>query len=220
VALLALAFGLMVYAWRRWREARRESAARARAEEALRAREARHRAVVEQTAGGIFLFDAASKRIAEANPAFLQLLGYDEVDCTALTLYDVVAHDRASIDANVAAIAADGHAPIGERDYRRKDGTTIPVEVSATALRGDGGTLFCVVVRDIGTRRGGGGAAGERGPDTGRRRERAGYPLHPRRGGSGHPRGGARSGFAGPHCGGHCGLSAGSDAISLITSNE
>ncbi len=127
--------------------------ARVEAEAALRTREARYQAVVEQAAEGIFLFDAASKRIAEANPAFLQLLGYDEVDRTSLTLYDVVAHDRASIDANVAVIATDGHAPIGERDYRRADGTTIPVEVSATALRGDGDALFCVVVRDVSAQR-------------------------------------------------------------------
>ena len=127
--------------------------ARVAAEAALRAREARYRAVVAQAAEGIFLFDAASRRIAEANPALRRLLGYTEADLATLTLYDIVAHDRASIDAHIAAIAAAGYAPIGERDYRRADGATIPVEVSATALRGDGGTLCCVVVRDIGARR-------------------------------------------------------------------
>ena len=127
--------------------------ARVAAEAALRAREARYRAVVAQAAEGIFLFDAASKRIVEANPALRQLLEYAEEDIVGLTLYDLVDHGRASVDATIAAIGADGHAPIGERDYRRRDGTTVPVEVSATALRGDGGTLFCVVVRDISARR-------------------------------------------------------------------
>ncbi len=130
-----------------------EITARMAAEGALRAREARYRAVVEQAAEGIFLFEAEGKRLVEANSAFLHLLGYSAADLPTLTLYDLVAHDRASVDANVAAIVADGQRSIGERDYRRKDGATVPVEVSATALRGDAGPLLCVVVRDLAARK-------------------------------------------------------------------
>jgi len=130
-----------------------EITARMAAEGALRAREARYRAVVEQAAEGIFLFEAESKRIVEANPAFRRLLGYAETAMAGLILYDLVAHDRASVDANTARIVADGQHAIGERDYRCKDGATVPVEVSATALRGDAGPLLCVVVRDLSARR-------------------------------------------------------------------
>ena len=127
--------------------------ARAATEAALRRREARYRAVVEQAAEGIFLFDAASKRIVEANPACCALLGYREAELTALTLYDLVAHDRASIDANVARIVAEGRNAIGPRTYRRKDGAMVAVEVGATALMADGASLLCVVVRDVGALR-------------------------------------------------------------------
>ncbi len=127
--------------------------ARVAADTALRAREARYRAVVEQADEGIFLFDAASTRIVEANPALRRMLGYAEAAIGDLTLYDLIAHDRASVDANIAAIGTDGHAPIGARDYRRRDGTTISVEVSATALRDGTGALICVVVRDLTARR-------------------------------------------------------------------
>ncbi len=123
------------------------------AEAALREREARYRAVVEQVAEGIFLFDAATKRIAEANPAFCRLLGYTAEELAALTLYDLVAHDRASVDANIGRIAAARHHPIGARRYRRKDGTTVPVEISATTLSAGDNDLFCVVVRDMTARR-------------------------------------------------------------------
>ncbi len=130
-----------------------EITARMAAEGALRAREARYRAVVGQAAEGIFLFAADSKRIVEANPAFRRLLGYAETEMAGLTLYDLVAHDRASVDTNTTRIVAEGRHIVGERDYHRKDGTTVPVEVSATALQSDGGTLLCVVVRDVSARR-------------------------------------------------------------------
>ncbi len=124
-----------------------------RIEAALRAGEARYRAVVEQAAEGIFLFEAASKRIVEANPAFCRLLGYGAEEIAALTLYDLIAHDRASVEANTRRIVAEGRHAIGERDYRRKDDSTVLVEVSATALHDDDDALVCVVVRDSTARR-------------------------------------------------------------------
>lgn len=48
VTVLVLAFAFMIYAWRRWRETRRELAARIQAEEALRASEARLRLLTRQ----------------------------------------------------------------------------------------------------------------------------------------------------------------------------
>ncbi len=126
---------------------------RAHAAAALRDSEARYRAVVEQAAEGIFLFEAASKRLVEANPAFLRLLGYAAADLPTLTLYDVVAHDRASIDANTAHLLRAGCNLIGARDYRRKDGATVTVEVSATVLAAAGGATLCVAVRDLTARK-------------------------------------------------------------------
>ncbi len=126
---------------------------RERAAGALREGEARHRAVVEQATEGIFLFEADSKRLVEANPAFLQMLGYAEADLAALTLYDVVAYDRASVDANTERLICTGRNLIGERDYRRKDGALVPVEVSATALAAAGSATLCVVVRDLTARK-------------------------------------------------------------------
>ncbi len=124
-----------------------------RVEAALRASEARYRAVVEQAGEGIFLFAAEGKRLVEANPAFLRLLGYDPADLPTLTLYEIVAHDQASIDANTTHLIRAGRNLIGERDYRRRDGTTVPVEVSATALTPADNAILCVVVRDLTARR-------------------------------------------------------------------
>lgn len=149
MTVLVLAFALKLFAWRRWRELRRELAAHVQIETTLRASEARYRAVVTQAVEGIFLFEAENKRIVEANPAFCQLVGYTTAELAGLTLYDLIAHDRASINANTQHIVADGKRTIGEREYRRKDGALVPVEVSATALTVGGEALLCVVVRDL-----------------------------------------------------------------------
>ncbi len=113
----------------------------------------RYQAIFEHLTEGIFLFDAASKRIVEANPAFLRLLGYSVADLPTLTLYGLIAHDRASVDNNIARIIREGRNEIGERDYRRKDGVTVPVEVSGVALTSAGCAILCVVVRDLTARR-------------------------------------------------------------------
>jgi PAS domain S-box-containing protein len=121
--------------------------------EALHACETLNRAIVEHVAEGIFLFEATSRRIVQATPAFCRLLGYAEPTLPRLTLYDFIAHDRASIQANIARIAAAGHDAIGDRRYLRRDGTLVTVEVSATALPQRDRTLFGVVVRDVTERR-------------------------------------------------------------------
>ena len=61
--------------------------------EALRDSKARYRAVVQPSADGIGLMDAATLHLLEANPAFFELLGYTEEELPELTVYDIVAHD-------------------------------------------------------------------------------------------------------------------------------
>jgi PAS domain-containing protein len=62
---------------------------RKKAEEVLREREDRYRAVVEQAAEGIVLFDVDSKRELEANVACQTLLGYIPEAILRLTLHDL-----------------------------------------------------------------------------------------------------------------------------------
>ena len=70
--------------------------------------EERYRAVVEQAAEGIFLFDAASGAILESNAALQELLGYTAAELLGMTIYDLVAHDRESIDSNVRRVVNEG----------------------------------------------------------------------------------------------------------------
>jgi PAS domain S-box-containing protein len=128
---------------------------RREAEEALRQSEGRYRTVVKQAAEGIFIVDIETKLILEANAAYRDLLGYTAQDMLALglTLYDVVAHDRASIDRYVGRIVENRVEFIGERRHRRKDGSVVDVEVGSSVISYGGGEALCVIVHDITERR-------------------------------------------------------------------
>jgi len=104
---------------------------RKKAEERLRESEELYRNVVEQAAENIFLIDPYTKHILQANASFHHSLGYEVEELRRLTLYDIVAHNQESIDRNVQRVLKKGRHFIGERRYRRKDGSLIDVEVSA-----------------------------------------------------------------------------------------
>ena len=126
----------------------RDITERKEAEKRLLESEELHRTVVEQAAENIFLIDTGSKRIIEANAAFHASLGYTSEELERLTLYDVVDHDPSEIDRNVQRIIA-GQSFRSERCYRRKDGTIMDVEVSASAIAHGGREVLCIVAHDI-----------------------------------------------------------------------
>jgi PAS domain S-box-containing protein len=138
-----------------YEEAQREISERKEAQEALRQSEGRYRTVVKQAAEGIFVVDIETKLILEANAAYRDLLGYSALDMLGLglTLYDVVAHDRESIDRYVEQILEDRGHFIGERRHRRKDGSLVDVEVSSSVISYGGGEALCVIVHDVSERK-------------------------------------------------------------------
>ena len=124
---------------------------RKRSEAALRQSEEHYRAVVEQANEGIFLVDAEDKRILEANAAFRRILGYSDGEILGKTLYDFVVGDdtKPSIEQYVGRVLAEGGCRIGQKQYRRKDGSVVDVEVDARTIRYNGRDVLCCVARDI-----------------------------------------------------------------------
>src|SRR5918999_2981011 len=118
-------------------------------EDALRQSEALYRTVVEQAEENIFLVDAKSRRVLEANDALLRSLGYTHDELKEMTLYDIVAHDQESVDLNIGRIMVEGHRSLGERQYRRKDGSLADVEVNVSAVPYNGEKVMCVVAHDV-----------------------------------------------------------------------
>jgi PAS domain S-box-containing protein len=127
----------------------RDVTERKETEQKLRESEELYRRVVEQAAESIFLVDGETRRVIQANAALHNSLGYTPEEITELTLYDIVAHDREDIDRNLQQILEEGHRFIGERQYRRKDGSLINVEVNAGVLPYGGMRALCIVAHDV-----------------------------------------------------------------------
>ena len=126
----------------------RDVTERKEAEIRLRESARLYRAVVENAAENIFLVDAETKRILQTNTALNRSLGYTPEELKEMTLYDVVAADRDGVDRNVERIR-EGGTFAGERCYRRKDGTLMDVEVSASSISYGGREAMCVVAHDV-----------------------------------------------------------------------
>src|SRR5215204_5084213 len=122
---------------------------RKRAEEALKESERLYRTVIEQATENIFLVDAETRLIVESNSAFQKTLGYTEEELRSMTLYDIVAADRKSIDSNIRLILEQKQRSVGERKYRRKDGSLVDVEVSVSTILRNGREILCDVAHDI-----------------------------------------------------------------------
>src|ERR687886_67126 len=119
-----------------------------RAEEALKQSELLYHTLIEQATENIFLVDIETRRIMESNPTFQRTLGYTEDELRTMTLYDIVAAERKSIDRNIRRVL--GKDPfVGERKYRRNDGSLVDVEVSASIILRNGRETMCVVAHDV-----------------------------------------------------------------------
>jgi PAS domain S-box-containing protein len=127
---------------------RDEIAQRRRAEEALRESEARFRCLVEQAADAIFVLDLDG-RIVDANQRACESLGYGRGELLA----------RSADDFEVDPTGP-GNRPAGLDDsltleglYRRKDGSTFPVEVRVGLFEADGRRYQLALARDVTARK-------------------------------------------------------------------
>ncbi len=120
-----------------------------RAEAALRASEERYRGVFQQFRDGIFFFDPVTKAVLDSNLSFQKTFGYTAEEVRALSLYDLVLDDRATVDANVARAAAGPFVHIGERKYRRKDGAAVGVDVESFLFEEAGRPVIFVLARNL-----------------------------------------------------------------------
>lgn len=92
-----------------------------------------YRALFEQAADGIFLADAEG-RYVNVNAAGVRLLGYSLEELRQLTMRDLIAPENlAARPLNLAAVKPSA-ASLHLRRLRRRDGTFLDVEISATRL--------------------------------------------------------------------------------------
>jgi PAS domain S-box-containing protein len=124
----------------------------ARAVDALRRSEEKFRGFFNTTRDGIII--TTTEGIAEdANPAFLEMIGYTLDEFRGMNLRDVTPeqwHER-DHEAFRAQVVVKGFADEYEKEYVRKDGSVFPASVRAWRLSGETGErgLNWAIVRDI-----------------------------------------------------------------------
>jgi two-component system cell cycle sensor histidine kinase/response regulator CckA len=115
---------------------------------ALSMRETLHRMVVADSPNPIFLVNE-NRRIVEANPALGHILGYDVAELIGVELFAIESADAVDVEMRLRRVSEAHHDIMGERRYRRKDGSLVDVLVSANLMFTDSGRLFCFFAREI-----------------------------------------------------------------------
>jgi len=122
-------------------------------ETAVRESEEKYRAVMEQSADFIYLAQADSGRIIEANRSLREMLGYSVEEMCGISLFDFVDHDSGEVREGFRKVLAGGLPFLRERYYRTRDGRRIPVEVGVNEIVYGGHKVLCIVSRDISERK-------------------------------------------------------------------
>jgi PAS domain S-box-containing protein len=134
----------------------RDLSERRAAEDAVRSREARLRAIAESASDAIVVFDDSS-RVTFWNPAAKRMLGRDEESVLGRPVHEIVpsAH-RDTFETEVARLRSPG-AAVGAPllvDLRRRDGREFPVELSLSSwMTQEEERFFCATIRDVTERR-------------------------------------------------------------------
>ena len=121
---------------------------RKRAEDALRDSDARFRTLVEQAGDGVELVDELG-RILDVNRASCTQHGYSRDELLHLEIFDIVPEFTREKFALRFEFPADQSPVTFETVHRRKDGTTFPVEVTASVVTIGGRRQSVALVRDI-----------------------------------------------------------------------
>jgi len=101
---------------------------------ALRTSESRYRTLVEQASDGIFIADP-QRRYLDVNTAGCQMLGYSQEEILGMSMSDLAAPgDVINTTSFRMSDLLEGKTVITERMLKRKDGSLLPVEISAKIL--------------------------------------------------------------------------------------
>ena len=114
---------------------------REQSEAALRCSEARYRGLFENVVEGVYRATAEG-RLESANPALVDMLGYDSVDeVLALSSTEPLYVDLADRERVMAVLHRDGRVRNAEFQLRRRDGTVITVVENARVVRDTDGNI-------------------------------------------------------------------------------
>jgi PAS domain S-box-containing protein len=121
-------------------------------EDALRGSEEKYRWLYDSMRDA-FVSVEMGGRITLFNKSFQKMVGYEEGELYNLTYNDLTPDKWHTIEADIVKkqVLTRGYSGIYEKEYRRKDGTVIPVELHAFLIKDDAGNPqgMSAIVRDI-----------------------------------------------------------------------
>jgi two-component system, cell cycle sensor histidine kinase and response regulator CckA len=123
--------------------------ARSRAEEAVRASEARYRRLFESSKDGLLVVDADTGRILDANPAFLALVAYTREEVAGRTVAELGIAGDSTCAAAFEELRARDEALHDDLELRSREGEAVSVDVVSTSYVLDGQRVIQCSTRDI-----------------------------------------------------------------------
>ncbi|MGD9611706.1 MAG: PAS domain S-box protein [Kiritimatiellia bacterium] len=133
----------------------RDVSERKRAEEALRRSESKYRLLFENMLDAYAAMDLRG-RLIDCNPAFEKLVGYTREELLRLHLADVTPREWMAVEKKaIAQMRRRGYSKRFEKEYVRRDGSRVPVELQGSLLRDDRGRPagFWAIIRDVADRK-------------------------------------------------------------------
>ena len=121
---------------------------RKQAEDNLRQSEASFRSLVEQAPEGILISDLDGNYV-EANPVACGLVGYPRAELLRMNIRHLLAHDDGRAIDERMRLYREGHTLFGERQFKKKGGGTVQVEMIAKLLPDK---RLLAIVRDLSER--------------------------------------------------------------------
>lgn len=122
-----------------------------RTSQALRERERKYRSLFEQTNDAVFLLDLKGNHL-DVNQRATKMLGYEHDELIEMNYERIVDPDELSDSQNKLDLLLGGqtHRPY-KRIFRRKNGSTFPVEINVELVRDDSGAPLHIqsLARDI-----------------------------------------------------------------------
>lgn len=112
----------------------------------------RNEVILQTTPEGFFSADT-SGRIHDTNPAFCKMLGYSEEELLQLSIADIEAQENSEqVAAHIDKVMKQGTDTF-ETVHRRKDGSTLDVEISTSVVAFGQEIMFYAFARDISERK-------------------------------------------------------------------
>lgn len=109
-----------------------------------------YQSLFDRAAEGIYLADAETLRILDANPAYLNLTGRTLQEIRSLRIPDLAERDpdTPSVQEIAQTLSQPGSTFAGSHRHRTADGRCVDVDVSVSSLVHMGRPAFSVIVRD------------------------------------------------------------------------